>query len=174
MLRPYVITMRIERLTHALAELCEAQFSNIGWSKPTGYFGLCLAEQTAGALVMFVAHDGTDYAGHVKLVWEPSYPHFRNAGMPEIQDLNVLPPLRKQGIATSLIGRCEALAGTVSAEIGIGVGLHSGYNNAQRLYTKLGYILDGKGVYYGAEPVIMGESYRFDDDLVIHFTKQLA
>jgi hypothetical protein len=72
-----------------------------------------------------------------------------------------------------LIARCESAALERASTIGIGVGLHPGYNNAQKLYAKLGYKLDGHGVYYGDSPVVMGESYPFDDNLIIHFTKTL-
>jgi GNAT superfamily N-acetyltransferase len=168
------MTITIDRVNASLAELCEEQYSQIGWSKPDGYFRKCLAFQQAGDIVFFVAHDGDQYVGHTKLVWQPDYLGFVEKGIPEIQDLNVLPAYRKQGIGTGLIQACEDLASEGFDEIGIGVGLHPGYNNAQRLYAKRGYILDGRGVHYGNKPIVMGESYRFDDELVIYFTKQLS
>ncbi len=166
--------MKISILDVPLAELCEAQFSQIGWRKPPGYFLECLTAQQEGESVGFVAHEPGQYVGHVKLVWRPDYPHFKAAGTPEIQDLNVLPTYRRQGIGTALIARCESEALVRTATLGIGVGLHPGYNHAQKLYSKLGYKLDGHGVHYGTEPVVMGKSYPFDDDLVIYFTKTLT
>ncbi len=65
--------------------------------------------------------------------------------IPEIQDLNVLPPFRRKGIATMLLDRAEAEVACRSDVVGIGVGLHPGYNDAQRLYVKRGYIPDGLG-----------------------------
>ncbi len=177
------MTMPTARLTSALAALCEAQFARIGYRKPVGYFHSCLAHQTAGHLVCFVAtspgapgsaHDAPSYVGHVKLVWQPDYPPFRRGGIPEIQDLNVLPAYRRQGVGTALIRCCEALAAARGSTIGIGVGLHPGYNAAQRLYSKLGYLLDGHGVHYRNAPVQEGQDYPFDDDLVLYFTKPLA
>ena len=35
-----------------------------------------------------------------------------------------------------------------SGVVGIGVGLHPGYNAAQRLYVKRGYIPDARGITY--------------------------
>jgi len=172
-------TAQIDRINPALAELCEAQYHQIGWTKPDGYCRSCYEQQQSSEIVMFVAHDlgqhGSDqYVGHAKLVWEPDYPGFQTLGIPEIQDLNVLPNYRKHGIGTALIESCERLAAERYDEIGIGVGLHPGYNNAQRLYSKLGYILDGCGVHYRDEPVGQGQTYRFDDDLVICFTKYIG
>ena len=168
------MTVRIDRIDPTLAEVCEAQYHQIGWTKPDGYFHSCFAQQQSGDIIFFVAHEPDRYVGHVKLVWRPDYPGFQTLGIPEIQDLNVLPIYRKQGIGTALIEACETLTAEKYDEIGIGVGLHPGYNNAQRLYSKLGYILDGRGVHYRDEPVVQGKRYRFDDDLVICFTKRIA
>lgn len=163
----------IDPIDNPLAELCEEQYSQIGWSKPEGYFRECLNLHEAGDIVFFVAYEDDQYVGHTKLIWRPDYPGFVEQGVPEIQDLNVLPGYRNHGVGTALIEACEALVAERYDEIGIGVGLHPGYNNAQRLYSKLGYILDGRGVHCGADPVVMGEMYRFDDELVICFTKRL-
>lgn len=40
------------------------------------------------------------------------------------------------------------------------------------LYVKRGYIPDGKGVAYNYIPVMPGEKYPVDDDLVLWFTKK--
>ncbi len=166
--------MNISRLTNHLVRICEAQFSQVGYSKPPGYFVGSLAKQDAGDLEFFVAHSGDVYLGHVRLLWHPDYLHFREAGIPEISDLNVLPAHRRRGIGTALIEHCERCAAeTAATMIGIGVGLYPGYNNAQRLYTRLGYVLDGHGVHYKNRPVQYGERPPFDDSLVICFTKLL-
>ncbi len=166
--------MEISILTADLAELCEAQFSQIGWHKPPGYFYACLVSQQAGESLFFVASEPAQYVGHAKLMWHPDYPYFRSAGIPEIQDLNVLPGYRRRGIGTALITRCESAALERSSIVGIGVGLHPGYNNAQKLYSRLGYKLDGHGVYYDGTPVIEGESYPFDDSLILHLTQTIV
>ncbi len=165
--------MDISRLTDRLVRICEEQFSQVGYSKPQGYFQGSLAKQHAGDLEFFVAHRGDAYLGHVRLLWHPDYPHFREAGIPEISDLNVLPSYRRRGLGTALIEHCERCAAEKTHTVGIGVGLYPGYNNAQRLYTRLGYILDGHGVHYKNRPVQYGEQPPFDDSLVICFTKQV-
>jgi len=53
------------------------------------------------------------------------------------------------------------------------VGLHPGYNAAQRLYARRGYIPDGLGVTYRDRYVREGEQVVFDDDLVLHLIKAL-
>lgn len=166
----------VSQLSEDLAEICEEQFYQMGpgYAKPEGYFRSYLEQQQAGEIQVFVAHENDAYCGHCKLVWESNYPFFREHNIPETQDLNVLPRRRNQGIGTALIEASETAAASRGDYIGIGVGLHPGYNNAQRRYVQLGYIPDGHGVHYRTEPVEMGKSYRFDDDLALYFTKQVG
>jgi hypothetical protein len=56
---------------------------------------------------------------------------------------------------------------------GIGVGLHPGYNAAQRMYVLRGYIPDGNGVTYNSEYIKEGQMITADDRLVLHFVKRL-
>lgn len=42
----------------------------------------------------------------------------------------------------------EEIAATYADTVYLGVGLHSGYGSAQRMYVKRGYIPDGSGVWY--------------------------
>lgn len=80
-------------------------------------------------------------------------------------------------IGSLLLETAEKGASTKSEIIGIGVGLYAGadggYESAQRLYIKHGYIPDGKGITYNYELTIPGNSYPLDDDLVLWFTKKL-
>jgi GNAT superfamily N-acetyltransferase len=105
--------------------------------------------------------------------WAPTYPGFLEHRIPEVQDLNVLPQFRKQGIGTRLLDRAEEEIARRSAIAGIGFGLHPGYCSAQRLYVKRGYIPDGQGVWQRDHVVQEGMQAVFDDDLVLHLTKQL-
>lgn len=166
--------MQISPLTLELAHICEEQFSRIGYTKPDGYFLTCLEEQSRGLFRCLVAHESDQYAGHIKLVWASHHPYFIRESIPEIQDLNVLPNQRGRGLGTSLIRQCERIARERSPVVGIGVGLHPGYNNAQRLYSKLGYILDGQGMHYKDKPVERGKSYPVDDELILYFTKTIT
>ena len=44
----------------------------------------------------------------------------------------------------------EKIAGDYSDIVYLGVGLHSSYESAQRMYVKRGYVPDGSGVWYGS------------------------
>jgi GNAT superfamily N-acetyltransferase len=85
----------------------------------------------------------------------------------------VLANYRRRGIASRLLDRAETEAARYSGVVGIAVGLHPGYNAAQRLYAKRGYIPDGRGITYRGCFLEEGASVVLDDDLVMHFTKQL-
>jgi hypothetical protein len=73
-----------------------------------------------------------------------------------------------------LLDRAEAEVARLSGAVGIGVGLHPGYNAAQRLYVKRGYIPDARGITYRDRFVEDGAKVVVDDDLVMHFTKQFS
>jgi GNAT superfamily N-acetyltransferase len=150
-----------------------ASFDAIGWTKPVEQYVRYLDEQRSGVRFCWVAHAGGEFAGYVTLRWDPDYPGVAGTGIPEVQDLNVLPHFRRRGIASRLLDVAEAEAAKRSSVIAIGVGLHPGYNAAQVLYVKRGYIPDGLGVTYNERYVAEGESATFDDNLVLHFLKKL-
>jgi GNAT superfamily N-acetyltransferase len=149
-----------------------AAFQRVGWKKTEVLYRRYLEEQTAGRRVCRVAFVDGQFAGYVTLNWQPTYPPFAEAGIPEIQDLNVLPEFQRQGIAIRLLDKVEALAGEGSSTVGIGVGLHPGYNAAQRLYGKREYIPDGRGITYHERFVQEGAQIVLDDELVLHLTKR--
>ena len=151
-----------------------AAFQNLGWNKPESQYQRYLHEQMAGGRTCFVATLEGQFAGYVTVNWQPTYPGFADLSIPEIQDLNVLTAYRRKGVAGHLLDRAEAEVAQRSVVVGIGVGLHPGYNAAQRLYVKRGYIPDGRGITYRNQFVDEGAQVRLDDDLVMHFTKQLG
>jgi hypothetical protein len=110
----------------------------------------------------------------VTVNWVPTYTAFVEQQIPEIQDLNVLPGFRRRGLATRLLDRAEEEISLRSSVAGIGVGLHPGYNQAQRLYVNRGYIPDGRGVTYRNRCVEEGMQVLLDDDLVLHLIKRLV
>ena len=164
---------RIRCLQSGDANVIAAAFTDIGWHKPAAQFLLYLAEQATGRRIVLVATVGGVFAGYVTLVWEPAYTYFRERAIPEVQDLNVLPVYRRRGIATQLVGFAERIAVDRAGTIGIGVGLHPGYNAAQRMYVLRGYVPDAQGVAYAGRHVAEGEQVVFDDHLVLYFTKAL-
>ena len=155
-------------------EWIEAAFPQMGSHKPEGYFGGLVRLQARDALVFLVAEaPHGEYAGHLKLIWEPDYPGFRERGIPEIQDLNVLSQFRRKHVATLLVDEAERLAGERSSQVGIGFGLYSDYGPAQRMYVKRGYVPDGKGVAYHGRTAKPGQEVTVDDSLVLFLVKDL-
>lgn len=115
-----------------------------------------------------------EFAGYITVKWKPSYEPLAAVGVSELQDLNVLPNFRRRGIGTGLVRAAEDLVKTHSDRIGIAVGLHPGYNAAQRLYVQLGYVPDGNGITVGEVAVREGQEITLNDDVVLHLEKSLA
>jgi GNAT superfamily N-acetyltransferase len=150
-----------------------AAFTAIGWDKTTPLYERYLREQESGERTVFVAFCDGVFAGYNTIHWQSDYPPFREAQIPEIQDFVVLPPFRRQGIGSRLMDICEETVAQRSTVIGIGVGLHADYGTAQRMYTRRGYILDGRGLMYDEKPVPRGQQVLVDDSLNLFFTKEL-
>ncbi|SRR6266496_572240 len=166
-------TIQIWLLEESDPPTIAAAFTNMGWSKPESLYRRYLQEQVAGTRTCFVAMFDGQFAGYVTVNWRPAYPGFAEMNIPEIQDLNVLTNYRRKGVASRLLDFAESAVARRSRAVGIAVGLHPGYNAAQRLYIKRGYIPDGRGITYQNHFVEEGARVVLDDDLVIHFTKQL-
>lgn len=163
----------IRLLQESDPEIISAAFTKIGWNKPTAQYEQYFAEQKMGSRSVLVATIAGEFAGYVTVIWQSYYAPFRTAGIPEIQDFNVLPPFRRRGIGTTLLTRAEKLVAQRSSVVGLGVGMHSGYGNAQRLYVKRGYVPDGRGLTYDGRVLKPMENTINDDDLVLYFTKNL-
>ena len=118
------------------------------------YFERCLAEQQEKKRDILIAGQNDRAVGYVQLIWVPLYSTFRRLDIPEIQDLNVIPEARGQGIGARLVDDCETLARQAGkTEMGISVGLTTSYGPAQRLYVKRGYLPDGAGMCYDDVPI---------------------
>ncbi len=118
------------------------------WNKPLEQYQTYLTENQAGWRVTLIAWQGTELLGYGNLLWRSYYEPFVAEGIPEINDLNVVPARQAQGIGRQLITELEALAKNGRhARIGIGVGLGSGYERARALYPRLGYVADGRGIH---------------------------
>ena len=137
------------------------------------YLKMCIRENQEKKRITFVAFIGYEFAGMVNLIFESSYPYFKNNYIPEINDLLVVPMFRNQGIAKKLIDETERFASNSYIRVGLGVGLYKDYGSAQRLYFKNGYIPDGNGLMYNNSEVNPGNHVRVDDDLLIYLYKYL-
>ena len=146
-----------------------AAFEELGWPKPESQYRRYLEEQTAGTRDVLVAAVDGEYVGYVTVRW--TSPYFGN--IPEIQDFNVLPKARRQGIGSALMDAAEAMVAERFAMVGIGVGLYPDYGQAQRMYVRRGYLPDGRGLIYDGRQVPPMEMIRNDDSATLMFTKQL-
>jgi GNAT superfamily N-acetyltransferase len=145
-------------------------FADHGWRKPLDLFIRYAAEQRRGLRLCYVAESADSLAGYCTLLWESKYEPFRTAGIPEITDLNVLPPHRGHGVGNALLDVIETGARERSQAVGLGVGLYADYGAAQRIYARRGYVPDGKGVMYRNRPVPPGCTVRLDDDAALMLT----
>ncbi|HEU4576823.1 MAG TPA: GNAT family N-acetyltransferase [Polyangiaceae bacterium] len=165
--------LRVRPLLERDAAVISQAFRAVGMHKSVHQFEQYLAEQQQSIRQCWVAHVDGRFAGYVTLHWNPLYPGIAGKGVPEIQDLNVLPSYRRQGIATRLLDRAEQSAAARATSVAVGVGLLPGDSAAQRLYGRRGYIPDGLGVTYEDRFVEAGELVRFDHELVLHLIKPL-
>jgi ribosomal protein S18 acetylase RimI-like enzyme len=158
---------------HDFDEIAVA-FGKLGWNKSKSQYEAYYAEQVAGVRSVLIARLKGEFAGYVTIKWIADYMPFVIDHLPEIQDLNILPHFRRNGLGERLMHECEASAKQRSIEeIGLGVGLLSDYGSAQRLYLKLGYIPDGRGLHYKRQPVGYRQSMVADDDLVLFLSKRI-
>jgi len=148
-------------------------FMGIGQVRSEWQFLDYVAEREVGIRDAWVAAWDGDLAGIVTLHWNPLYAGIAGKSIPEVQDLMVVPAYRRRGVATRLLECVEQSARARASRVAIGVGLHPGYNAAQRLYVLRGYVPDGLGVTYDDRYVDEGEAVRFDDLLVLHLVKVL-
>ena len=166
--------VEMRALEAADAVAFEHAFSEMGWDKPATQFLQYLREQEAGHRTVLVAEWGGGVAGYLTILWESPDPVFSSRGIPEISDLNVLLRCRRKGIGTALMDSAEAIVAKRSSVVGLGVGLHSGYGSAQRLYARRGYIPDGVGVVdVDGKAVPEGSEIRLDNDVMLRMTKEL-
>lgn len=165
--------IEIRSLEEADADTLSAGFAQMGWKKPRTQYLRYLEEQARGVRAVLVAVCGGSVAGYVTILWESGDPVFRSRQIPEINDLNVLARFRGRGIGTALMEKAEAMIAERSAVAGLGVGLHSGYGTAQRLYARRGYMPDGAGVVLAGESVPEGAEIRLNDEPMLRMTKAL-
>lgn len=149
-------------------------FEVLGWDKSSFVYQQYFEEQARNERCIWVAWYNDVFLGYVTLKWQSDYPSFRTQGIPEINDLNVLPNYRGQGVGSKLLGLAEAEARKKGQYVGLGVGLDLSYGNAQKLYVKRGYIPDGLGITYNHEAVNWGTSVPADDDLNLWLIKTLT
>jgi GNAT superfamily N-acetyltransferase len=167
--------MRIRLLGTPDPARLASTFGAAGWpGKSAALYQRYLGEQAAGQRVVWVAERGAAPLGYVCVVWRSDYPPFRNAGIPEIVDFNVLPAYRRQGVGSALMDVAERCIAQRSKLAGLGCGLYADYGPALLLYLRRGYLPDGRGITYDRRAVPAGQSIRVDDSAALMLVKNLA
>ena len=147
-------------------------FISQGWPSREEILTLYFKEQESGEREALVANFEGVVAGYITIL--PIAKHGPFAGMsPELSDFNVFEPFQNQGIGNLLLEEAEKRVKLISDKVTLGVGLHSGYGPAQRLYIKRGYIPDGTGVWYQNHQPAMNAVCEDIGELVLYLSKNL-
>ena len=147
-------------------------FINQGWPGREEILTRYFKEQESGEREVLVAEVEGALAGYITILSCAKQGPFAEI-YPELSDFNVFEPFQNQGIGNLLMEESEKRVRLISDKVTLGVGLHSGYGPAQRLYIKRGYIPDGTGVWYQNHRPAMDATCEDIGDLVLYLSKDL-
>ena len=145
-----------------------------GWHATTEKYEMRFRHQAEGKAIALVAEYKGNVAGYINVYPDSQWGAFAHKGYPEIMDFGVLEKYRRNGIGSRLMDIAEQVASAYSDVVYLGVGLHSGYGSAQRMYVKRGYLPDGTGVWYQDKVCEPYGDCCNDDDLVLYLSKTLT
>lgn len=144
-----------------------------GWHATVDKYEMRLQHQSEGKAVSLVEEYQDNVAGYINVYPDSEWGAFAGRGYPEIVDFGVLEKYRRHGIGSKLMDIAEQIASGYSEIVYLGVGMHSGYGSAQRMYVKRGYVPDGTGIWYGDKVCEQDAACCNDDDLVLYLSKRL-
>ncbi len=145
-----------------------------GWDSTVEKLKMRLKDAADGMAIALAADYYGEPAGYINVYPDCQWGAFGGKGYPEIVDFSVLERFRNKGIGSRLMDVAETIASEYADTVYLGVGLHSGYGSAQRMYIKRGYVPDGSGVWYKDKPCTPYDTvYTNDDDLVLYLSKNL-
>ena len=165
--------MTIRAMLESDCPIIAEAFTAQGWNKPVGQYLRYWQESIQEKRVVLLAEYAGQFAAYITVVWKSDYPPFREAGIPEVVDFNVLIKFRRLKIGTALMDEAERRIAVRSPVAGLGVCMHGDYGAAQVLYARRGYVPDGRGIFYQGHYPQVGEQVRIDDDLGLYLTKRL-
>lgn len=145
-----------------------------GWDQTIDKYEMRLQHQADGKCTALVAEYNGNVAGYIHVYPDSGSGSFANQGYPEIVDFGVLEKYRNNGIGSKLMDIAEQIASKYADTVYLGVGLHSGYGSAQRMYVKRGYVPDGSGAWYCDKVCPQYADCCNDDDLVLYLSKGLS
>lgn len=140
-------TCSIRKMQESDIQELSRGFISQGWPSREEILTRYFKEQESGEREVLVAEVEGALAGYITILSCAKQGPFAEI-YPELSDFNVFEPFQNQGIGNLLLEEAEKQVRLISDKVTLGVGLHSGYGPAQRLYIKRGYIPDGTGVWY--------------------------
>ena len=163
----------IRDLRHEDAQILTDGEIEQGWDTDVSKYEMRLRHQAEGKAVAMAAEYNGNVAGYINVYPNSEWGSFGGMGLPEIVDFGVLEKYRRHGIGSRLMDAAEKIAAEYSDTVYLGVGLHSGYGSAQRMYIKRGYIPDGSGVWYMDKVCEPYSECRNSDELVLYMSKKI-
>ena len=168
-------TIVIRRMTdNDIDIICQEEAAQ-GWHPEPGKYQMRLDHMARGKCISWVAEYDGQLAGYNNLYFQSQNPNgpFSDKSIPEIVDFGVFKRFQRHGIGAKLMDVAEETAKEYANTVSLGVGLHSGYGSAQRMYVKRGYIPDGSGVWFQDKICPQYSPCMNDDDLILYFSKTL-
>ena len=166
--------LTIRAMNEADIDVLLSNFAEQVWSKPREVLTKYFDGQRNNALFTFVAELGGDVAGYVVLYPDADFGPFAAQKIPLLSDFIVFKKYQRNGIGGKILDAAEARAAELCERVHLGVGLHSGYGAAQRIYVKRGYVPDGSGVWFNNAPLEQYADCKNDDELVLYLVKDLS
>jgi len=167
-------TLVIRNMEEADARIFTDEERAQGWHSDIAKYLVRLRDQAEGKCVSLTAVYEGHPAGYINVYRTGLGGAFSGKELPEIVDFGVLEKYQRRGIGSKLMDAAEQIAGQYADTVWLGVGLHSGYGSAQRMYVKRGFVPDGTGVWYRGRPCAQYETgIENDDDLQLFFSKRL-
>ena len=164
--------LTIRTLTRTDAEEITQEECAQGWNASIDKYCNRLKDMEDGKAIALAAVYQGKAAGYINVYPNSQWGAFANQGLCEIVDFGVLEKYRCLGIGSKLMDTAEQIAKQYADMVYLGVGLHSGYGSAQRMYVKRGYIPDGSGVWYGETVCKPYADCVNNDDLVLYLYKK--
>lgn len=165
-------TCSIRKMQESDIQDLSRRFISQGWPGREEILARYFLEQECGEREVLVAEVEGALAGYITILPCAKQGPFAEI-YPELSDFNVFEHFQNQGIGNLLLEESEKRVRLISDKVTLGVGLHSGYGPAQRLYIKRGYIPDGTGVWYQNHQPAMNAVCEDIGDLVLYLSKNL-
>ena len=165
-------TCSIRKMQESDIQELSRGFISQGWPSREEILTRYFKEQESGEREVLVAEVEGALAGYITILSCAKQGPFAEI-YPELSDFNVFEPFQNQVIGNLLLEEAEKQVRLISDKVTLGVGLHSGYGPAQRLYIKRGYIPDGTGVWYQNHQPAMNAVCEDIGELVLYLSKNL-